>query len=278
VKQVIGLAVLSVIIGVAADFIIAHGEPFDWKVFAKRSLRHALTVFLLGAFLEMFGYVIDVRNAVLQQTSNAFSRAQQAVTDAGATSLFAFVATPRLESARERLQRVAQGEVPLDSADELTKTWLDLFGQVANTVKATNVISPAYWRTSHNMGAKAAAAHKNAMTRGVRISRLYIVDADPQSRDATRVLASQYAEIGVNNRFIDLRHLEQLPDYNDCRTKLAAIDFVIYDESVVLLTTNSAQNEVLSGRLSRNREQHVDVASQCFEQWWTNAADLSLLH
>jgi len=277
-KQVLVLAAVAIVVGVAADFIIARGEVFDWKGFAKRSLRHAMILFVLGAFLEIFGDVVEIHNIVLPQATNALTQAQQVITDAGSASLFAREAAPRLESARERLQRISLGEIPLDTPDDVTGTWLQLLGFAANTVKATNVISPIYWRTARNMGAEAAAAHKNAIARGVRISRLYIVDADPSSREAVKALARQYAAIGVVNRFIELRRLEQLPGYNDCRTKLAAIDFVVYDESVVLLVTHSALNEVLSGRLSRNREQHVDFASQCFEQWWTVSEDLGLLH
>jgi|GEM_PF-6420127 len=274
-SRLLVLAGVSIVIGVAADFIVSNHEPFEWRSFTKRALRHAITVFVLGTFFEMFAYINEIHAISVRQTTDAFSQAQQSLTEAGTTSLFAREAAPRLDGARDRLQRIAQGEIPLDSPDDVTATWLRLFGLVSNTVKATNVIDPSFWQKAHNMGAEAAAGHRNAIARGVRVSRLYIIDSEPSARQAILTLARQYGALGVTNRVIDLRRLEQLSGYNDCRTKLAAIDFVIYDESVVLLVTQSARNEVLSGRLSRNREQHVDVASQCFDQWWKSAEDIS---
>lgn len=270
------LGLVTVAVSVLWEFATTFKSPRDWKSFAWGALRNAVAAFVLVTFFVMFVSVEDTHDIVARQSENALAHAEHVVSDIGAQTLFARQAQPRIEGMRGRLQRIAAGEIDLDSADDVTGTWVRLFNDVSNSVKATNVISAAFWSSAHNMGTEALATHRTALSRGVRITRLYIVDdADPRAISSTRAIAAQYAAIGVANRFITLRRLERLPSYNDCRTKLAAIDFVVYDESVVLLVTNSSAYDVLSGRLSRNRQAHVDVASQCFDDWW-HAASPSL--
>lgn len=270
-------AALSVVVEVVTER--RRGSSVVWGELLPNVLRNSLIVGMLVLLIQTAGYVTEIRAAlVVPGQSDVFSRVEKSLTQIGRSNLFARIAESRVEEILGEMNRIAKGEVFLRNGEEVTDVWGNLITQASNSVKATNVIAPSFWREAKHMGDEARAAHAAAIANGLRVSRLYILNfEEPENVEAVRELSAEYDAIGVENRFVDLGDLESIEEYSDCQQQLSAIDFVIFDESVVLLVTHSASFEVLSGRLSRRREEHVDRAVRCFEDWWNSTAVLRTL-
>lgn len=271
---------ITIAVSVGAELLLMkrRKESFNFSTFVANSTRLALAALLIVLVIQTFVLVTAIYSETVGETDqDTLSAAEDSVRSLGGNNLFLKVASQRLDGLRGELGAIGGGELPLRNVDEVTSVWRELVKSAANSIKATNVISPTFWETAKNMGEDARSAHRAARASGVRISRLHILTSEePANLLAVTKLAEEYAELGVVNKFVRLRDLEALDGYSDCQTKLSAIDFVVYDESVVLLVTHSTALDVLSGRLSRRRAEHVDVAARCFDSWWdSNAASTS---
>lgn len=272
-------AAVSIGISIAVEIFLHFRQPAGSRqrisTHVLNAGRNGLLAVLGLTLIQIFVLVNGMHEFVASgNVENELTLAEDVLRE-GVGDLYSTEAVPIVEDVRRSLREVALGEISLLSGARVTEVWRNLLYEASSSVKATNVISADFWRSGENMGDAARQAHVAARGRGVRISRLYIVDlGDGAASEATRVLADEYRSLGTAARLIDRSYLEAMDEYSHCHNKLSAIDFVIYDESVVLLVNHSSSFAVLSGRLSRRRQEHVDVALACFERWWDAAEKL----
>lgn len=271
---VLSAFVVGLAIGLLFEIVDAYRsrKPEESFSFAFERIVSSLRLGLASSsFLMLAAVTADVASVSkrAESTTNSLQAADVHLRDLGHQSIFGQVAVARVEQFSAELDRISNSEMALQSQDEVLQIWARCIELSNRAIRATNIVSPVVWR-SGKMGERAKELHREVIgERDVGIKRLWIVDkGDPVLEKEVSALASEYSQLGVENRYVDLSTLERVDGYSTCRDGLGTNDFVVFDESVVLLSSTSSRNDVLSGRLSAARAKHVDLAGKCFDLWW----------
>lgn len=179
----------------------------------------------------------------------------------------------RKEKLEAELSRVIQGRIELRDEDEVIEEWTRLFFESATNVNATNYVSPDFWIEGSEFSAKQFDIQETARQRGVTIKRIfiYVGNSDEELKQINN-LVQQQESIGIEVRFISHTKVKSSQAFIKYSPTLnGAIDFVIYDLNVVLLTfPNPDTRQIEWGILTKERLV-VDGARDLFEKIWSIA-------
>jgi hypothetical protein len=173
----------------------------------------------------------------------------------------------------KELSDIVRGRIELRDAEEVVQEWARLFSQSATIVNATNFVSPMFWLSGSEFSTKQFEIQNLARRRGVIIKRIFIYVGDTdEEREQIRRLAEQQRSIGIEVRFMSYSKVISSQSFIKYSPVLnGAIDFVVYDLNVVLLTfPNPDTREIEWGVLSKERP-IVDGARDLFEKLWSIA-------
>ena len=168
------------------------------------------------------------------------------------------------------LAALLNGRIDLVSEYDVVKAWSRLFGEADNSVLATNFVTPQYWLEESAFSKKQHGIQDDAIKRGVKIRRIFIRESDSIVEvTAIKSLLDQQKEIGIQARVLTHSKLSMSAAWGKYASSLSgALDFVLFDYNVVLLTqTNFQSRQIQSGTLTSERE-ITDAARNLFEALW----------
>ena len=276
-SAIIWSAAAGIVLGIVVEIVEARsklpaGSPLQVGEIIVASLRSGLLVASFSMLLVITQTIAEIKRTI-QSAVNPLQAAETHLNDIGTSSIFGVLADGRVKQLIVELERISGSILDLQNQDEVLDAWRRCIELSGRAIRATNVVSPQVWRSA-KMGQRAVDLHRGAIARNVDVKRLWILDKiEPAIAQDVRRLADDYAKVGVKNRFTELSTLERLDGYSACRDRLGTNDIVVFDESAVLLSNTSSQNDVLSGRLSASRLEHVDVAGTCFDNWWRSSRE-----
>lgn len=175
----------------------------------------------------------------------------------------------------EELTNIVKGHITLKDEDEVIDEWSRLFTVSGTNINATNYITPNFWIGGSNFSAKQFEIQKAATQRGVRIRRIFIYNEnDGQELAQINNLANQQRSLKIEVKFASYEEVNNSQPFIKYSPVLGgAIDFVIYDLNVVLLTFPKPNTrEIESGILTKERPV-VDGARDLFEKLWNISGD-----
>lgn len=173
----------------------------------------------------------------------------------------------------EEILNIINGSIYLKDEEEVIAEWERCFNQSSQKVYATNYIPPHFWLKDSKFSKLQKEVQEKAGLRGVEIYRIFIYnDQNKEEVEQTRLLAQQQKSIKINVRFLSYNDLIKSTNFVKYSSDLkGAIDFVLFDVNIVLLTyPNPSNRDVESGILTKER-QAVDAAKNLFENLYSIA-------
>jgi hypothetical protein len=171
----------------------------------------------------------------------------------------------------KELSDIVRGRIELGDQEAVIEEWTRAFSEAATSVYATNFVSPAFWLGGSEFSARQFQIQNSARDRGVTIQRIfiYVGNSDEELRQIKK-LTEQQRSIGIEVRFLSYAKLISSPPFIKYSPVLTgAIDFVIYDLNVVLLTfPNPGSRQIEWGVISKERP-IVDGATDLFKKLWS---------
>jgi hypothetical protein len=202
----------------------------------------------LEHFERRFGWVDDT-----MADASLYYGAQREV--AGSTGLVQFVMSKRLENLQKELASLAKRRTIRIAGEEVTNTWRDMILHAEHCVCATNVVAKKEW--SEVGGDDGIAPQVDAMKqRQVTIVRVFL--PDESKRDHTlqlRALAGVQRAAHIPVYELAMSRVVSNPSYDKYRQELNAIDVVVVDNSLALLTqTDPLTHQATGATLSSDPE------------------------
>jgi hypothetical protein len=125
-----------------------------------------------------------------------------------------------------------------------------------------------------DLGQRYLEAQRDAIRRGVRVRRVFIVDQPDLAKDSGLLAeCSRQKEIGIEVRILD-------PSSNPRLRKSSLFDFVLFDKEISYETTPASRMEgdhkptIVNTRLVRRETRVRDLIHQ-FEELWNSSAEVS---
>ncbi len=145
------------------------------------------------------------------------------------------VVSRQLASVDDRVGRLSRSRAINVSSDEVIPVWMDLVGNAERCVCATNLVGVAKWaEVGNDNGLTTQLA---AIGRGVSIIRVNLVDPlAPTQMAELRALRTAQSRAGISVFEMPLARVVDNPSYNRLRNELDAVDVVVVDDSIALLT------------------------------------------
>jgi|GEM_PF-4786264 len=168
--------------------------------------------------------------------------------------------------AHEQLANIAQGRLPVKNRAPVRQFWQrNVFGRAKREIWTTNIGKPG-----DTMGSAARqnllAPQKNAITRKVAITRVFIYDRDMSDSEARerRLVMRQQLDAGIAVRAISQTNFEARADSENADSNIGSTDFMIIDGTHVYLTYPADNDEISAEYVNGSRHSTVLAAALAF--------------
>ncbi len=272
-------ALIAVVLGVLYTFVTEVKSkggvtaPPMWIVVVKNGLVGgvlvyiATTVLLLSLSLDSLQ---SMQSKIMQP--NALAQLNDLVYKSSSDEPMLSSIKDKQRELEEEIGSLVQGRIPLRDDDEVVEAWRRSVEDAQTCVKAINYVNPSFWLAGSEFSRKQLSVQSAARERGVMIRRIFIFDGhSPDELAALSRLAKEQRGIGIDVRFIPCSRVLSSTVYNKYKLELnGALDLVIYDVNVALLTSVGVDRRIGGGTLTKERP-IVDAANELFEKLWAVA-------
>lgn len=231
---------------------------------ARRKLLRTIAFGLLGfaisvAAVEPFQVAVHLErletrfgwiDGAMAGTSDYYSAERQA---ASSNALVKYVAGRRIQNIRGELESLAKRQTIPVAGTEVTNTWRDMVEKAEHCVCATNVVAEKEW--SEMSADEGIALQVDAMKRGVTIVRVFLPDKrKPIHVQELRALAERQRLAHIPVYEIGIEHVVGNPSFDRWRHDLNAVDVVVVDDVLALLTQTNPDHEATGATLTSDPE------------------------
>lgn len=242
------------------EFLVGSGLAIFFHV-VLRYPQAAYIIFGMGILLSLGTYLLrddiqKTKDTLLDQYHKAHET----------TFMIAQIADPECQAkaqevmtaAKRTLSLLHHGRIPLDE-NEFYLEAAQCSDQTTHQIKAVDPLNPGW--TTRGALLSLYQANLRAIERGVKISRIFVVDDEELANSATqKVLLAQFRDK------VDVRiaYRDELPTANETsgRENTSSFDFAIYDDRVI--TDLAMQSAKYFGTKTREAS-HVDKYLRLFD-------------
>jgi hypothetical protein len=268
VLLVVGL-VLSVVLG----HVFSSGTTWQAKTYDSilTGLMGTVAILLIQVRLSSN----DVTTALLKVENPADARKLDDAIESEKMESFRSALVDLRDRTDDVYQEASRGDINLTDAKQVVNEWGRMFRGAQTSVLATNYISEKFWTEDPEFSRTQDNVHRNAISNGVTVSRIFIFDStDAAQLQLLRKISEQQKRLKIEVRYLLRPVLEKSDEYLESKAHLGGtIDFVVFDRQAVLLTIHRPDTrEIRHGQLSRARDR-VDAAMRLHSTSWNLASD-----
>jgi hypothetical protein len=247
-------------IAALVEFLAGSGLAIFFHV-VLRYPQAAYTIFGMGILLSLGTYLLrddieKTRDTLLDQYHKAHET----------TFMIAQIADPECQAkahevmaaAKRTLSLLHHGRIPLDE-NEFYLEAAKCSDQAVHHIKAVDPLNPGWTTRGALVGLY--QANLRAIERGVKITRIFVVDDEELTNPATqKVLLAQFRD----NVDVRIAYRDELPTASETsgRENTSSFDFAIYDDRVI--TDLAVQSAKYFGTKTREAS-HVDKYLRLFD-------------